>query len=126
MPAPQLYTVVGGAKLRTTLRKAGADLKELAAVNREVANIVLPVAQATAPVDSGKLGGTLRAGATQKAAIIRAGSARVPYGPVVHFWNRNGFTPNPWVSIAAQQTEPVWIERYHAGIDRIIDQVTGA
>ncbi|UVK60162.1 hypothetical protein SEA_SERIALPHILLER_9 [Arthrobacter phage SerialPhiller] len=124
--AGKLYAVVGGAKLRTTLRKAGADLKQLAAVNREVANIVLPAAKATAPRRSGKLGATVRAGATQKAAIIRAGGPGVPYAPFVHYWRLDGFTPQPWVSLAAQQTEPIWLARYHAGIERIIDQVTGA
>lgn len=124
--AGKLYAVVGGAKLRTTLRKAGADMKQLAAVNREVANIVLPVAKATAPRSSGKLGATVRAGATQKAAIIRVGGAGVPYGPVVHFWHLGNFKPQPWVSLAAQQTEPIWVARYHAGIERIINQVTGA
>ena len=125
MPSAQLYAVVGGARLRSTLRKAGADMKELSAVNRDVANIVLPVARATAPTASGKLGGTLRAGATQKSAIIRVGTAAAPYGPVVHYWHKGNYRPQPWVSIAAQQTEPVWLERYHAGIERIIDQVTG-
>lgn len=126
MAAGKLYAVVGGARLRSTLRKAGADMKELSAINRDVANIVLPVAKATAPVASGRLAGTLRAGATQKSAIIRVGSARAPYGPVVHYWYKGNFTPNPWVSLAAQNTEPTWLARYHAGIERIIDQVTGA
>ncbi|ALF00678.1 minor tail protein [Arthrobacter phage Decurro] len=122
----KLYAVVGGAKLRSTLRKAGADMKELSAVNRDVANIVLPVARATAPTTSGKLGSTVRAGATQKSAIIRVGSAKAPYGPVVHYWHKGNYTPNPWVSLAAQKTEPTWLARYHAGIERIINQVTGA
>lgn len=126
MATGKLYAVVGGAKLRSTLRKAGADMKELAAVNRDVANIVLPVAKANAPTVSGRLGGTLRAGATQKSAIIRVGTAAAPYGPVVHYWHKGNFKPQPWVSLAAQQTEPVWLERYHAGIEKIIDQVTGA
>ncbi|ASM62379.1 minor tail protein [Arthrobacter phage Taj14] len=124
--AAKLYAVVGGAKLRSTLRKAGADMKELSAVNRDVANIVLPVARATAPSVSGKLGSTVRAGATQKSAIIRVGSAKAPYGPVVHFWHKGNFTPQPWVSLAAQKTEPTWLARYHAGIEKIINQVTGA
>jgi hypothetical protein len=126
MAAGKLYAVVGGAKLRSTLRKAGADMKELAAVNRDVANIVLPVAKATAPSSTGRLGSTLRAGATQKSAIIRVGNGKAPYGPVVHYWHKGNFTPQPWVSLAAQATEPVWLARYHAGIEKIIDQVTGA
>jgi len=126
MSAGKLYAVVGGAKLRSTLRKAGADMKQLSAVNRDVANIVLPVAKAGAPSVSGRLGGTLRAGATQKSAIIRVGNARAPYGPVVHYWHKGNFTPQPWVSLAAQKTEPAWLDRYHAGIEKIIDQVTGA
>lgn len=122
----KLYAVVGGARLRSTLRKAGADMKQLSAVNRDVANIVLPRAKATAPTVSGKLGGTLRAGATQKSAIIRVGTAAAPYGPVVHYWHKGNYRPQPWVSLAAQATEPAWLARYHAGIENIIDQVQGA
>lgn len=120
----------GGARLRRTLKAAGGDLSDFTELNREVANIVLPVARSTSPFGpdaGGHIRTTVRAGATRKAAIIRAGTAGKPYAPPVHWgWFRRNILPQPWVSIAAQQTEPVWTERYFAGLIRIIQKVRGA
>ena len=69
--------VVGQKRFVQTMRKAGADLDELKGVNREAAEIALPAVQALAPVGkTGRLSKSLRAGATKKAGVIRAGPSQ--------------------------------------------------
>jgi hypothetical protein len=119
--------VIGAKKLRSTLRKAGADMKDLTAVHREVGAIVAGAATPTTPRRTGRLASTVRAGATQTAAITRAGYARVPYAPPIHWgWPRRGIQARPWLSIAAQSTEPTWFARYEAGIAAILEKIKGA
>lgn len=122
--------VEGAAQLRRTLKGAGADLGDLTALHREVGRIILPVARAGAPLGpdaGGHIGPSVRVGATRSATIIRAGSAARPYGPAIHFgWFRRHIKPNPWITRAAQQTEPQWVDRYFAGLVQIITQIKGA
>ena len=119
--------VIGAKKLRATLRKAGADMKDLTAVHREVGAIVAGAATPTTPRRTGRLASTVRAGATQTAAITRAGYARVPYAPPIHWgWPRRGIQARPWLSLAAQSTEPTWFARYEAGIAASRDKIKGA
>lgn len=123
--------VKGADQLRRTLKQAGADLSDLTKLHREVANIVLPVARTMAPTGpdiGGHIRNTIRAGATRRAAIIRVGNANAqPYAHPVHWgWYRRGIRPNPWVSRAAQATEPQWTERFFDGLVDIIQKVEGA
>ena len=119
--------VIGAKKLRSTLRKAGADMKDLTAVHREVGGIVAGAARPTTPRRSGRLASTVRAGATQTAAITRAGYARVPYAQPIHWgWPRRGIRAQPWLTVAAQSTEPTWFARYEAGIESILAKIQGA
>lgn len=122
--------VEGLPRLRKTLRAAGADMKDLSKLNKEAANTVVPVAKALAPVGDPKNGhirNTIRAGATQKAGIIRAGNKKLPYGGVQHFgWPARGIQAKPWISIAAKQTEPQWVQNYFDGLTKVINKIEGA
>lgn len=130
--------VEGAARLRKTLRAAGADMKDLSRLNKEAANIVLPVAKGMTPTGNpsgGNIASTVRAGATQKAGIIRAGNARMPYAGVIHFGTPNGyrnvtgrFVPiqtQPWISQAAKDTEPQWVDNYFEGLMKVINKIEG-
>ncbi len=92
--------VVGQKRFVQTMRKAGAELDELKGVNREAAEIALPAVQALAPVSkTGRLSKSLRAGATKKAGVIRAGRKAVPYaGPVNYGWPGHHIKPRLYVN----------------------------
>lgn len=120
----------GARRLRSTLRKAGADMRDMREVNRVVAGIVVGAATARVPRRTGALAATVRAGATQAAAIGRAGNNRrtgVPYANPIHWgWHRHRIRPNPFLSLAAQDTEPTWFGVYADGIEKIISNIEGA
>lgn len=132
--------VVGGNRLRASMRKAGMDLKQLTAINKEAATIVATAAKATAPVgkpsrkrgrgrpkSGGALKASIRAGATTKAGVIRAGGARVPYANVQHWgWPSRNIEPQFFISDAAVATEKVWVKNYERKMNAVIKQVKGA
>lgn len=122
--------IKGGRELRRTMKQAGADLKDLSALNKAAAQVVAPKAKAGSPVgpaDNGHISNTVRVGATQRAGIIRVGNARLPYAGKVHYGTPDGaVSPNPWVTNAAHESEPQWTEVYWAGLMKILDNIKGA
>lgn len=132
-------TVQGGARLRSTMKKAGLDVKELTSINKQAASTVTAAARATAPVgkpsrkrgrgrpkSGGALKASIRAGATTKAGVIRAGSSRVPYANVQHWgWPARNIRPQYFISDAAIRTEPVWVKEYEKHMNAVIKKVKG-
>lgn len=118
--------VEGAARLRRTLRKAGHDLAQLKAAHKEAATIAADKARQDAPRQSGDLAGTIRAAGTNTAAIVRAGFKAIPYGPVIHWgWPGHNITANPFLTEAAQETEPQWFAVYDQALDQALSQVKG-
>lgn len=126
----------GGRRLRSTLKKAGGDLQDLRAANRRAVDTVKPVAAALAPRRSGRLDGTIRTGATIRAGTIKAGKKLVPYAGPIHWgWPTRPqpereiyggpIRPNPFLSRAAQITEPAWVPIYEAEMLDVIRSVKG-
>lgn len=120
--------IEGGRELRLALKRAQIDLKELSAINRRAAQIVAERAKQNAPVGDprrGHIRTTIRAGATQRAGVVRVGNKSKPYAGVIHYgWpKRNVKKVKPWVIIAAQDTEPVWLAAYHQELKKIIERI---
>ena len=120
--------VVGQKRFVSTMRKAGADMKELKEVNRQAANIALPAVRSLAPRGkTGRLASSVRAGATQKAGVIRAGRKTVPYAGVINYgWPARRIKPRLFVNNGVASTEGAWQRLYKQFIDRTMSQVKGA
>lgn len=119
--------VNGARELRRTLLAAGRDLSELSDANRRAASIVADTARTTAPRRSGRLAGSVRPGATRRAGIIRAGNGNVPYANPIHWgWPRRNIAPHPFLSAAAESTEPAWLAVYADAIDDVLATIKGA
>lgn len=125
--------VEGARELRRTLRQAAGKegLADLRAANRSAANLVAGAAKASAPVLDGYLQRSVRAAATPSAGIIRAGNNRrdaagVRYAGLTHWgWGRRGIRQRPFISNAAQATEPAWLPIYIADMQAAIAKVRG-
>jgi hypothetical protein len=126
----------GARRLRATLKRAGSDLSDLKAANRHAASTVAPVAAAMAPKRTGRLAPSVRVGATAKAGIIRAGRKRVPYAGPIHWgwltrpnpaqgWAGGPIRGNPFMTRAAQVTEPTWVPIYEKELLEAIRKVKG-
>lgn len=121
--------IEGGRELRRTLKKAGLDMKDLTAVNRAAANVVLPRAKASTPIGppkNGHMKSTVRVGATQRAGIIRVGNKGKPYPGAIHWgWPTRGIKAQPWLTSAAKDTENTWINLYWEKLNKVISSVKG-
>lgn len=117
----------GAREFRRAARAAGLDLKDLRQVHKAVAGIVVNRAKGWAPTRTGALAASIRAGATQTAAIVRAGNNRksrtgVPYANPIHWgWRARGITANPFLSYSAQNTESKWLQEYNDKIEKLLD-----
>ncbi|WP_423220482.1 HK97 gp10 family phage protein [Bifidobacterium imperatoris] len=120
--------VVGQKRFVQTMRKAGADLKELKEVNRKAANVALPAVQAlTTRGKTGRLAKSVRVGATQKAGIIRAGRKAVPYAGVINYgWPARHIKGRQFVNDGVAQSESRWQPLYKEFIDKTMSQIKGA
>lgn len=126
--ADKALYVVGQKRFVQTMRKAGADMQELKEVNRRAADIAKPEAAARAPRGkTGRLAGSIRAGATQKAGIIRAGRKTVPYaGPINYGWPARNIRPRTFVNDAVASTESQWAKEYETFVKKTMNQIKGA
>ena len=109
------------------MRDAGVDLRELKDTNRRVAGIVAGEGKSTAPVASGRLAADVRPGASNTAAVVRAGRKNIPYAGPIHWgWPKRNIVAQPFLSDAAQRTEPTWQDVYMSFINKVVDQIEGA
>jgi hypothetical protein len=124
---PFTVRVSGDQRLIETLQRASIDVTELKKLNKEAAEVVATVAGNTAPVRTGRLGRSARAGATKKAGIVRIGNnTTTPYAnPIQWGWPARNIQPTHFATDAAKSTEPLWVRNYNRGIDRILGRVQG-
>lgn len=125
MPRPALE-VEGARQLRASLKRAGVQLADLKAAHAEVARMVEARARPSTPARTGRLAGSLRSAGTNRAALVRAGRATVPYAGVIHFgWEGHNITAQPWIFDAAQASQAAWERTYLQAIEHIIDSIEG-
>ena len=107
--ADKALYIVGQKRFLQTMRKAGADLAELKEVNASAARA-----------------GSVRAGATQKAGVIRAGSKAVRYAGVVNYgWPARGIRPRLFANDGVASTEGEWAKLYETYVKKVMSQVKG-
>jgi hypothetical protein len=108
------------------MKAAGLNMGDLTAANRDAAKIVAPESAARTPRRTGRLAGTVKAGATRSAAVVRVGSRTVPYaGPIIFGWDAHNIAPQPGPVDALAATEPRWRPVYERAIDAIIAKIKG-
>lgn len=99
--------------LRTTIRnleRLGVAVSDLKAAFKKIGSIITADAQRQAPRKSGALAGSIRPSNTKNKAVVRAGSARVPYAGVQHYgWPARNIEGHPYLTnaVANKQVEAV-------------------
>lgn len=118
--------LLGGRKLRSSLKRAGLDVDDLKAAHAAAAKYVEEVAVTRAPVVTGTLLATLRSSGSKTKATVRAGNAKVPYAGPIHWgWPDRNISPNTFITDAAQSSEGQWSQIYMDALDKIISQIEG-
>lgn len=119
--------VFGTRRLQATLQRAAAGMDELKDIHRQAAELAAARARAIGPKRTGRLVGTVRVSGTKRAGVVRMGSKATPYAEPIHWgWPARNIKANPFVSIAAQETEPAWTQLYEQRRDELLNQVEGA
>ncbi len=125
MASKALY-VVGQRRFVATMRKAGADMDELKEVNAQAARVALPAVRALVPRRTGTLAGSIRAGATKRAGVVRAGRKSVPYAGVINYgWPARHITGRLFANNGVARTEPTWTKLYERFVKKTMSQVKG-
>ncbi|VXC21274.1 HK97 gp10 family phage protein [Aeromicrobium sp. 9AM] len=125
MTTSAIYRVEGGTQLRAGLKRVEGGLEDLKATHLKIAGVIAGRARTKAPQGpTGRTAASVRPGATQRASIVRAGRASLPYVPRDHYGDPPGgsIAPNPWLIDAAQETEPQWFAIYEHDIEVLIDR----
>lgn len=115
--------IEGASQLASTARAAGAALMLLTDPTRATARIVAGAARSDAPTLTGRLRSSITASTSGPVATI---GDNVPYAGVIHFgWPGRHISANPFVTNAAQRTEPIWRAAYEREIDQQLNTVKG-
>lgn len=116
--------VTGAKEFRAAMKRMDGDLSDLSAINKAAAETVAGDARGRAPVLSGTLAGSIRAGATRTRGYVKAGSKGIPYAGPIHFgWPRHNIEPQPFVYDALDDRRGEIIDRYEAHIEALVDKV---
>jgi len=58
--------------------------------------------------------------------VIRAGGASLRYAGPVHFgWPEHHIEAQPFITEAAQRTEPAWTHIYEDAVESVLDTIRG-
>jgi hypothetical protein len=115
-------TIDGLSRLRRDLRRAGSDMADLKAANRQVGSLILPEASARAPKGAtGKLASSGRTSGRVAGVSLLFGGAAVPYAGPIHWgWPRRRIEAQPFAADAAAAKEPEWLDVYATELDRVL------
>jgi hypothetical protein len=103
------------------LSKAGDYAEDQKELMHEIGLIVSNEAKRIAPVRTGTLRESIRAGKGKTKAVVRAGFKRVPYAPVVHYgWPDRNIPAQPYLYEALAKTRTQVIARYDRGMEALL------
>lgn len=108
------------------LKLVGVPAKEIAQAGYEAGQIVADEARTLVPVKTGALKSSIRVAKQQRAIIVRAGGARVPYANPIHWgWFRRGIKPNPFFSKALKLNIDEIYTRYFKNLNDLVKKYGG-
>lgn len=117
------FSLEGVDVLQRTMKKAGLEITELTDAHARASEIVAAAARSTAPRRTGALASSIKSSKAKRTALVNVTSR---YAKPIHWgWPARNIEAQPWVSEAAQATEPQWLPLYEAAVQDALDQVRG-
>lgn len=103
------------------MEAAGTAAEDIKDVMHGIGQTVVTAAVPRAPVLSGALAGSIRAGRGRTNAVVRAGGAAVPYAGVIHYgWPKRNITPQPFLTDALDATRQEVLHQLDEGINALL------
>lgn len=115
--------VDGLREVARTLERLGVEASDLKSAFNRIGNIVVSEAITLTPTLTGRLASSIRASKTKNKAIVRAGSARVPYAGVQHYGGYNNITGTFFLTQAADNKSETVVNEMEAELSRLIERL---
>ena len=91
--------ITGLREIVRDLQKLGVSVEDLKAAFGAISDQVVTEATRIVPTESGRLSGSIRPAKTKNKAVVRAGSAGVPYAGVINYgWPSRGIAPTEFLT----------------------------
>lgn len=120
---PTGVKIEGLDQVRKQLKEAKKEfVKELKKVSKEGAELVVPDAKSNAPVDTGKLQGVIRAGATTKGGFIEA---KLIYAPIIEYGGYGNRKSTPFMEDAIEGNVEKLEQHLEKSIQALLDRTFG-
>lgn len=105
-------------------RQAGVDMQQLKGAYKEMSGVVKQGVAGVIPVRSGDLKRSLRASATQKSGVVRAGRASIPYAGVINYgWPGHNIEAQHYMERGLELSEAEVISLYAEAIQDALDTI---
>lgn len=114
--------VEGVREVVRSLERLGVAVTDLKAVFKNIGNKVVSDAQSLVPRKSGRLAATIKSSNAKNKAIVRAGSARVPYAGVQEYGGYNNIAPSNYLRGAVEQNQAYAVKTMDDGLRQLIRQ----
>ena len=122
MAKPRIQ-VEGLKELRAALKATGNDLDDLKVAGRVAADIVAGEARSLVPVRSGALLATIRPAGQVGNTVVRAGTALVPYAPIIHFGSAaRNISPRPFLYDAIDRRQQEVVDAYADQVHKLTQE----
>lgn len=107
--------ITGLREVVRDLQKLGVSVEDLKEAFGEISDQVVTEANRIVPTKSGRLAGSIRPARTKNKAVVRAGSAGIPYAGVINYgWPSRGIAPTEFLTGPANSRP----DEYARQIDR--------
>lgn len=111
--------LVGADRFEGDLLKAAEMLEDLSIPMKQTASIILKTARTTVPRLTGALALSMIPQSDKMTATV---SSPLVYASVIHWgWPGHNIEPNPWLLGAARKSEPIWVEKFHQYIEKVMN-----
>lgn len=103
------------------LKALGLEVEDLKDAFAKIAAEGADAVERHTPRESGALAGNVRGNRAQSKAVVRAGSAALPYaGPINYGWAARGIEPAEYMQKGDQEMQPVAVQRLEQEIEHQI------
>lgn len=113
----------GDDRLQRELVAGQRALADMKSTHAKAAQVIQRAALPGTPRRTGRLAASQKVTAGPTEGMV---TSHLVYAPVIHWgWRAHNIDPQPWLSKAAQSSQPQWLNVYEREIERILSNCEG-